>query len=404
MRYLKTTPINVLVAESGQIPMEERVELLTLRDVIKSKYYRDPNLKFISEKLNESSDTGTFITKIADEHIDVIYQMTGQSETIQEDRKKWKKLQISTEIDKKEGRKDQTAKQILKAKTIELIDRKYAGYYKIFTDASKTQNGTAIAAYDPQDNSKIAQTINNNFSITNAELLAIREAIRWVKDKQKDKIVILTDAKSACEALKNQDKALSNYLVYDIYQETTNTNMSIQWIPSHVGVEGNEVADQTAVNATKNRQDNYDTLTLGDTLKLAKREIWEKWTRKYKQQSTQKGVYHYQIAENPGKKIWSHQLGLTTQEKITISRLRSGHCLTKDRKYAWKWENNDLCDKCNETENIEHILYNCAKHNNIRIKYDILHKRKPLTQILKNSIPDELKSITKYLQECKIQI
>jgi ribonuclease HI len=69
----------------------------------------------------------------------------------------------------------------------------------------------------------------------NAELAAIREAVRMTKRIPGDRIVILTDSQSALMAIKG--KALENYLLRDIVERLMGSSkgISIQWIPSHVG-------------------------------------------------------------------------------------------------------------------------------------------------------------------------
>ncbi|KXJ76857.1 hypothetical protein RP20_CCG008791 [Aedes albopictus] len=247
--------------------------------------------------------------------------------------------------------------------------------------------GTAIAFVDTQNNSQVARKINENYSIMNAELLAIREALRYTQEKQLDRVVILTDSKSACEAIKNTENANDNFLVFDINQlrnQLIQRNIKIQWIPSHIDVRGNDLADRAAVQATTQRQDMFVGLTLGDTLRLAKKEIWSKWTRLYQEISTEKGKYRFQIQNEPGTTIWCQKMDLSTHEKIMLSRIRSGHSLTKDRKYTWKWADTENCDTCGAKEDIEHILYHCSKYNNIRAKHDILINQKPLNEMTSN--------------------
>ncbi|XP_058828102.1 uncharacterized protein LOC131687996 [Topomyia yanbarensis] len=257
-----------------------------------------------------------------------------------------------------------------------------------------------------EKNTTVYRKINENYSITNAELLAIREALKYVQNEQLCEVVIITDSKSACEGILNQEKANDNFLIFDINKmrnHLQDRRIKIQWIPSHIEVRGNELADRAAVQATKQIQDMFESLTLGDTLRLAKKAMWAKWTRLYQEMSHEKGKYRFQLNNEPETSVWCSNMNLNTHEK-TLSRIRTGHCLTKDRKYTWKWIDNENCETCRMKEDIEHILFHCAKYNTIRTKYDILNNRKPLKDILKDSIEKEYKMITKYLTECKIRI
>lgn len=246
-------------------------------------------------------------------------------------------------------------------------------------------------------------------SITNAELMAIRLAIRICMNKANGKSLILTDSKSACEALKNKYKATNNLILLEIHyllQEALEQRLkiTIQWIPSHVGIEGNEAADKLAVETTKGQQTNFEPLTVGDTITLMKNEIWDSWTEQYKQISETKGIKHFKIMDKPSRTIWCKQLNLNTDDKITLSRIRTYHCMTKERKHSWGWEINSSCDLCQEEENIEHILYHCAKWIMTRSYYKTLEELKPLEKIFKDGKITELKDITNFLKEIEMRI
>ncbi|XP_062704533.1 uncharacterized protein LOC134286857 [Aedes albopictus] len=365
------------------------------------KYHEDPNKRFTSNN--------SYLTEVADLHNDVLHQTGSRGLDNKQQISEWtlSRQDINTRIGRPTQKKENTNKEVLRTQVLELLQTKYKDYYKIYTDASKTAMGTAIAFVDTQNNSQVARKINENYSIMNAELLAIREALRYTQEKQLDRVVILTDSKSACEAIKNTENANDNFLVFDINQlrnQLIQRNIKIQWIPSHIDVRGNDLADRAAVQATTQRQDMFVGLTLGDTLRLAKKEIWSKWTRLYQEISTEKGKYRFQIQNEPGTTIWCQKMDLSTHEKIMLSRIRSGHSLTKDRKYTWKWADTENCDTCGAKEDIEHILYHCSKYNNIRAKHDILINQKPLNEILNEGSEEEYKSITKFLTEGKIAI
>lgn len=401
MRYLKSTPVNTMLAESGRMPMTIRAEWLTLREAIRMKYHEDPNKHFTTNS--------SYLTDVTNLHNDVLHQTGSRGPDSQREISEWilRRQDIRTQVGQLKEKKENINRNILRAQVLEMLETKYKDHYKIYTDASKTTAGTAIAFVDVQKGIQVARKINENYSIMNAELLAIREAIRYIQEEQLNLVVVLTDSRSACEAILNTENANDNLLVYDINQmrnQLRHRKMKIQWIPSHIDIEGNELADRAAVSATTSTQDMFTCLTLGDTLRLAKKEIWSKWLRNYQESCNEKGKYRYQIHNEPENNIWSCTMNLNTHEKITLSRIRSGHCLTKERKYTWKWENTENCDTCGIKEDIEHILYYCSKYNTIRAKHAILTNQKPLNEILKEAKEHEYKSITRFLTEGKINI
>ena len=62
------------------------------------------------------------------------------------------------------------------------------------------------------------------------------------------------DSLSALQAIKGSIYKVKNYIIYDIYNIITSLNniginVVLEWIPSHVGILGNELADKEAKNA-----------------------------------------------------------------------------------------------------------------------------------------------------------
>lgn len=239
-RYIKTTPINVILADTGQKPMNLRIEELTLKESIRFKYFNDPNFRFTGKALDEDKDNGTWITKTTIEYIEVLHQLQCQDKQMIQKMRKYEQrgIRVETEIDRNLGKKDNTAAHVWKTRTIDLLRTKYKNHKHIYTDASKTKEGVAIAVVDLEEKRIIDETINNNFCITNAELLAISKACIWIRHNNFEKAVILTDAKSACVALQDPKNVMNNYIVQQIYDciQSKNQEIVIQWVPSHIGL------------------------------------------------------------------------------------------------------------------------------------------------------------------------
>lgn len=402
-RYIRSTPINVILSETGEMPVMNRAEYLTLKEIVKNLYYRNsPILEIILPVINNSPYRNvSFLEKIAVEYKHIFAELCSINTKIAELNENLEIFPTIPEIKK-------SASTIVN-RTIanNTIRNKYKNFYHLYTDGSKTDTNTGYGFYDPQLKISISKKLNPAFSIMNAELIGILEALQHSLNLNQKKIAIFTDSKNSCQILQNLLKTKENYIVNEIYN-IINTNeviqIVLQWIPSHIGLLGNERAD-TAAKLSEHREtiEPYG-LTLGDTLNKAKNEIKEKWNINYKIISQDKGSKHYEIMKDISLKPWFQNLYFGTKDTIRLSRIRSFHTATKERLYSWNLIRSSKCDACDQDEDIIHVLYDCSKHNHIRTKYQVLHKRIDLKILLARKYQDEYEQITKYLEEVKTEV
>lgn len=413
MGYVRSTPIHVMLAEAGQIPTSLRIEALTKRELIRSTYFRTPLLRFISDTLSREIPNGSYLTEMADKHADILYQLhPSDKDVAQEARMSYfsnfdLEDYVQHTLGKETRKKENTNEAVWRQNFHEVANGKYKDHKQIFTDASKTPGGTALAVYDSSEEATYTESINDNYSIMNAELRAICIAVEHVKQKQYEKAVIYTDSKAACQSLLNLNALRENFIVWNIYKEIQSMrrgSLRIQWIPSHVGIRGNEIADQAAKAKSYEKQTEFIGITLGDARVLCHEEIWNNWREEYKKTSQEKGRWHFKIMENPGRNIWCKELLLTAEQIRVLNRVRSGHTMTKERRALWQLELDDQCEVCQEKEDLSHLLYMCPVLNNIRTQYNVLEYMNPLEQILTDESEEGMKQVVRFIKEAKIQI
>ena len=152
------------------------------------------------------------------------------------------------------------------------IDQLHQHTLKIFTDGSKIENRVGCAWTIPSLQITKNYRLTDNSSITTAELMAILEALRFICNCPRTfiSITILTDSKSALQSITRENGTRTELvreimiLIHEI--RIRGTEVSLIWIPSHVGIHGNDEADISAKQST-----NFPTLT--HDIKLAKSEI-----------------------------------------------------------------------------------------------------------------------------------
>nr|XP_029732734.1 uncharacterized protein LOC115268731 [Aedes albopictus] len=412
MRYLKSTPIHVILAETGQVPLDIRREWLTLKEILKGVFHNNQLKQFIDRAIQTNSGNGSYITETATKYNYIVAQLHPKDPSIPYvNRRQYSERNIQRLINQTlyEGQnpKAEHSQEFWRQKFLEVRNLDYSGFNHLYTDASKTSSGTAIAVYDSTDQQSTADKINPNFSITNAELLAIWTAIGMVQTKGYKKTVIFTDSRGACQTILNRSISGENYLAWKIrktLKEDRTHLIALQWIPSHQGIQGNEKADTEAVKATQGPQTLFNSLTLSDAIRLAKSETDEDWTESYVKTSEEKGVWHFNLMKEPPGKIWYSGLELNTEEKIILGRIRTGHTNTKVRRYKWGIEITDSCDWCDEIEDLNHLLYDCPKYNVERSEFSVLEYYKPLNTMLLENNELDLKQIVSFLKATKIRI
>ena len=125
---------------------------------------------------------------------------------------------------------------------------------KIYTDGSLNPiaNTTTCAVYIPSLQIKEAYTLAEGTSIFAAEGNGILKAMELIQQHPEEinEILILSDSRSVIQALNSPGKT-KHPVVHAIIHtaealRSAGTKTALYWIPSHVGIDGNEVADRLA--------------------------------------------------------------------------------------------------------------------------------------------------------------
>ena len=92
------------------------------------------------------------------------------------------------------------------------------------------------------------QDLPNESSIYTAEVIAIDKAMNHITNHKSSKFIFYSDSKSVLKALQSKDSStpLITILLDKMNTLSKNNSIILTWIPSHIGIQGNERADRAA--------------------------------------------------------------------------------------------------------------------------------------------------------------
>ena len=287
-----------------------------------------------------------------------------------------------TEFDKRS-----TTPDIFRSKFREILPR-YDGFCKLYTDGSKSNEQTASAYYTSFGTR--AFRISNNASIFSAEIEAIRAVLNYIKVSWLDKFVIFSDSKSVLESIELQDS--SNPLIIDmlqtVYKLINKQKKVIEfcWVPSHVGIQGNEEADAAAKAALNLPIPVNFPVPYTDHFPKVKTYINNCWQLYWNSKSTQKLYEMMPLIGNFNVNC------LKRKEQVVIHRIRIGHTrLTHSHKMEGRPA--PRCVLCNEEITVKHFMLHCRRYCPIRTRYFNVNGMYDLF----NTVP--LRTIIAYIKE-----
>ncbi|BES91813.1 RnaseH [Nesidiocoris tenuis] len=228
--------------------------------------------------------------------------------------------------------------------------------------------------------------------------------------------VILTDSKSTVEIIKNikMGNAIPPSLI-DLVSlllelETLGKRVHIQWIPSHVGIQGNERIDQIVKHATLSGPiDESYASTFSDL--NTKYDDWAKqeWQEQFLADTAEVGRWTRSIFGSVPPKPWFDRIkNFDIRTITTINRILLGHGNTPHFKFLMRKRTNADCPYCALPDpaccDLYHILRDCEKTSSA-LKACI----EPLSDIveflkLNSTNPDQLRKIGDALQQSNIDV
>jgi ribonuclease HI len=267
----------------------------------------------------------------------------------------------------------------------------WSDHIPLYTDGSKAEHKTACAFH--YQGVSHSWRLADDSSVYGAELHAIKHALQYLlaQNITNTKIVIFTDSLSACTALSNIKNKKSDTFILSILEASSEmringNSLAIAWIPSHVGIPGNELADKAARDGLTLPliAGTQEIIAVDDCYSEIKRYVDAEWQRLY--DNNNKISEYKKIEPNVSR----HTKFLVSGRSLdrVMTRLRLGYCLTNSILYLFKRLSSPNCILCNVEENLQHLISCQATNftqgiptNNI---YEILSSKKHLETLARN--------------------
>ena len=138
------------------------------------------------------------------------------------------------------------------------------------------------------------------------------------------------------------------------------------WIPSHIGIEGNERADTLAKEALNLPIDpnKNPKLPYSDYRPKVKKHILSLWNTEWEEEKEKQN----KLFEIKPKLKPRSPHSLSRKESVVLTRLKIGHTKLTHQHLLAK-EEAPVCVGCNSNLTVKHILLDCVDFSNSRFKY-----------------------------------
>ena len=208
-----------------------------------------------------------------------------------------------------------------------------------------------------------------------AELRGLQMALVTAASCQRQ-VAVFVDSQAAIKAAQNPGRPSGQFLLRQIYTVARRYNLTrrvgIHWIPAHIGVPGNERADEAAKEAATDphlrRRDSPVRLAAAakQTIRLKIHKRWEdEWTRDAKTARPTATPTH-RLFKGPDKKVLQLWKGLSKPHTAITIQMRTHRIGLRHFLYKINAVESDRCSCEKGSQTSRHILQQCPLYTDLR--------------------------------------
>ena len=363
----RTTPVKSLYVEANEPSLNDRRKKLALQFAAQLKANPknpafDPvfNPKYQNIFMQKQNLIPTFGIRISDFLQDLGIHLTNIAEYNIPDVPPWTMQTPDVNFSLHEREKSIAMPEEHKASFRECIS-KFPSRTQIYTDGSKDGKKVAAAACSDQFCTSIR--LPDGASIFSAEACGIGLALDNIEEHRIKKAIICSDSLSVLQSLQLRDpkNTLIQNLLLRISSISNQCKITLLWIPSHVGIRGNENADKAAKNALNLQQTNIK-LPYTDFKHIIRSAIQTDWQQRWSLETSNK---LFQVQPKLGTRLPCRR---DRREEVVLSRLRTGHTYLT-HSYILKRDDPPVCYACDAPFTVQHLMIDCSDYIHIRDRY-----------------------------------
>jgi ribonuclease HI len=397
------TPIDAMEVDCGELPLHLRRFEASSRQVLKIKYtphHTSTSLVQDDWRVHYGSfnqSNAPIINKIQP-FLNTINNLTVQDIHSVPALPPWDLRSLPVDVTLSHYEKKSANPIVLKSRAMDYIDRN-SNCISLYTDASKdpSTGKAGIGLFSPLfhlqntplDQSNISLRITDNHSIFTAELVAIKLALQIISHVQckvppDTKFVIYSDSLSSLLAIDAGRSHGHPAIINEILTVHQKISASIQlvWIPSHIGILGNEMADSLANQSLRHPNIDlpvkFEILDLFNNLRHYVNDQWQlNWNNSHS---------FYRSIQPTVSRIPTFCINHNRQLETFINRLRLGRARLNYYLFTVGRHSSGHCDTCDVPETITHFLLHCTDSVSADVKKWCATYHVPLsvTEILNN--------------------
>ncbi|CAB0031476.1 unnamed protein product [Trichogramma brassicae] len=139
-------------------------------------------------------------------------------------------------------------------------------------------------------------------------------------------------------------------------------SVSLAWIPSHIGIGGNETVDALARAATESPPAASPPVNFTDLAESFRRDCFTTSIAKCEADGLHKGIIYFDLFHRHEKSTpWFTGRNLPRSMIVTINRIRSNHHRLAESLHRKNIIDNPGCACGSEEESLNHVLWNCGR-------------------------------------------